>query len=170
MRRALSALAVLPLLIGLMGAAPQPTKPIDLQKYTGHWYEVARLHNKIEEPCVRAEVTYTPSADGGFNVVDACYHAQGAPKLYHPMMKILDPGTNAKFRLTFFPFVWKDYWVLDYSLDNSWVVLGEPTGKYLWLFSRTPDLQAHKAALVARAKALGYDTSKLIYDKGAGGG
>lgn len=167
MYRVLFAIAAVPAALVLIAAAPEPAKPIDLQKYTGTWYEVARLHNKIEEPCVNAQVTYTPASDGGFNVKDVCFHAQGAPKVYHPLMKVLDPGTNAKFRLTFFPFVWKDYWVLDYAPDNSWVVLGEPTGKYLWLFSRTPSLAAHKAALVARAKSLGYDTSKLIYDKGA---
>ncbi len=167
MRRPVLLAALAPLWLALTAAAPEPARPIELQKYNGRWYEVARLHNKIEEACVNAQVTYTPADDGGFNVVDACIHAKGAPKLYHPMMKVLDPGTNAKFRLTFFPFVFKDYWVLDYAPDNGWVVLGEPTGKYLWLFSRTPDLQAHKAALVARAKSLGYDTSKLIYDRGA---
>ena len=162
-RRTLAALA--PLCLALIAAAPEPTKPIDLQHYTGRWYEVARLHNQFEEECVGAEVSYTPSPDGGFRVIDTCVRQGRAPKLYHPSMKVLDPGTNAKFRLTFFPFVWKDYWVLDYAPDNSWVVLGEPTGRYLWLFSRTPDLQTHKAALVARAKSLGYDTGKLIYDK-----
>ena len=166
--RNVKAFAVLvPLCLGLIAAAPEPQKPIDLQKYIGRWYEVARLHNQLEEDCVNAEVTYTPDADGGFKVVDTCVRDKGKPKLYHPSMKVLDPGTNAKFRLTFFPFVWKDYWILDYAPDNSWVVLGEPTGKYLWLFSRTPDLKAHKPALVARARSLGYDTSKLIYDKGA---
>ena len=166
MRRLIALAALAPACLALMGAAPEPTKPIELQHYIGRWYEVARLHNKIEEDCVRAEVNYSPSPDGGFKVEDICVRPGGQkPKIYHPSMKVMDPGTNAKFRLTFFPFVWKDYWVLDYANDNSWVVLGEPTGKYLWLFSRTPDLQAHKAALVARAKSLGYDTSKLIYDK-----
>lgn len=164
--RRLFALAALPLCIGLAAAAPEPTKPVELQHYAGRWYEVARLHNKLEDDCLRAEVSYTPTADGGFSVIDTCVRPNGQrPKVYHPSMKMLDPGTNAKFRLTFFPFVWKDYWVLDSAPDNSWVVLGEPTGRYLWLFSRTPDLQAHKAALVARAKSLGFDTGKLIYDR-----
>ena len=166
--RNLKAVALLaPLWLALVAAAPQPTKPIELQHYAGTWFEVARLHNKIEEECTNAQVTYTASADGGYRVVDACLRAGAKPRLWHPSMQVLDPGTNAKFRLTFFPFVWKDYWVLDYAPDNSWVVLGEPTGRYLWLFSRTSDLKAHKAALVARAKSLGYDTSKLIYDRGA---
>jgi apolipoprotein D and lipocalin family protein len=149
-------------------APPQPARPVDLQHYTGKWYEVARLHNKIEEDCANAQADYIPQPDGGFKVTETCTHPNGSQKLYHATMKVLDQNTNAKFRLTFFPFVWKDYWVLDYAPDNSWVVLGEPTGRYLWLFSRTPNLQTHKAALVAKAKALGYDASKLIYDKGAG--
>ena len=164
--RRLTAYAALPALaLGLMAATPEPTKPVDLQSYAGRWYEVARLHNKVEEECVRAEVDYQPDADGGFRVVDTCFRAGRPPKVYHPQMKMLDTGTNAKFRLTFFPFVWKDYWVLDYGPGKSWVVVGEPTGKYLWLFSRTPDLQANKAPAVARARAFGYDTSKLIYDR-----
>ena len=162
-----AAVCLAPLLLALTAAAPEPTKPIGLQQYSGHWYEVARLHNKVEEDCIDATVDYVPSPDGGFKVTDTCLRANAKPKIYHPSMKVLDPGTNAKFRLTFFPFVFKDYWVLDYAPDNGWVVLGEPTGKYLWLFSRTPDLKSHKAALVARAKSLGYDVSKLIYDKGA---
>ncbi len=167
MRNLKKLLAAAPLCLALIGAAPEPQKAIDLQQYQGRWFEVARLHNHFEDDCVSAQVTYTPAPDGGYQVVDTCVRAGAKPKIYHPSMKVLDPGTNAKFRLTFFPFVWKDYWLLDYAPDNSWVVLGEPTGKYLWLFSRTPDLKAHKDALVARAKALGYDASKLIYDKGA---
>ena len=166
MRRPTSLAALAPLCLVLMGATPEPAKPIDLQRYAGRWFEVARMHNKVEEDCTGAEASYTPTPDGGYRVTQTCIRGGGLkPKVYHPAMKVMDPGTNAKFRLTFFPFVWKDYWVLDYASDNSWVVLGEPTGKYLWLFSRTPDLQAHKAALVARARSLGYDTSKLIYDK-----
>ena len=158
-------LGLAPLALLLVAAAPEPKKPVDLQRYTGRWYEVARLHNKIEDECVRAEADYIPRPDGGFTVTQTCVRASAKPKLYHADMKVLDPGTNAKFRLTFFPFVWKDYWVLDYAPDNRWVVLGEPTGKYLWLFSRKPGPFVDRAALVDRAKALGYDTSKLIYDK-----
>jgi apolipoprotein D and lipocalin family protein len=165
MRRLIAFAALLPACLGLIGAAPEPAKPIQLQNYTGRWYEVAHLHNMFQEDCTGAEVNYTPTPDGGFRVVDTCLRTGKPPKVYHPSMKVLDPGTNAKFRLTFFPFIWKDYWILDYAPDNSWVVLGEPTGRYLWLFSRTPDLQSHKGALVSRAKSLGYDTGKLIYDR-----
>ena len=58
MRKASLAAALAPVCLALMAAAPEPAKPIDLQKYSGRWYEVARLHNKIEEECVNAQVTY----------------------------------------------------------------------------------------------------------------
>ena len=160
-------IALIPSALLLAAAAPEPQKQVDLQRYAGHWYEVARLHNLLEEACVSAEATYTPRPDGGYTVTQTCIHANGKSKDFRADMKILDAHTNAKFRLTFFPFVYKDYWVLDYAPDHSWVVLGEPTGKYLWLFSRSPNLESSKEALVSRARSLGYDVSKLIYDKGA---
>jgi apolipoprotein D and lipocalin family protein len=165
MRHSKTAAVLAPLALALIAAAPQPTKPVELQHYIGKWYEVARLHNQPEEPCLSAQADYIADPDGGVRVVQTCFEAGSHKKFFRASMKILDPGSNAKFRLTFFPFVYKDYWVLDYAPDNSWVVLGEPTGKYLWLFSRTPSLQAHKAELVSRAKALGYNTNALIYDK-----
>jgi apolipoprotein D and lipocalin family protein len=171
MRSRKTLIALLPAALLLMAAAPthapEPQKPVDLQHYAGQWFEVARLHNLLEENCINAQATYTPRPDGGYSVTQVCFHPDGKTKDYHADMKVLDPGMNAKFRLNFFPFVYKEYWVLDYARDNSWVVLGEPTGKYLWLFSRHSDLKTDKAALVDRAKALGYDISKLIYDKGA---
>jgi apolipoprotein D and lipocalin family protein len=163
--RRLRPLLLAPFALLILAAAPEPKKPVELQHYAGRWFEVARLHNKLEDDCVRAQADYVPRQDGGFSVIQTCYRANAKPKLYHADMKVLDPGMNAKIRLTFFPFVWKDYWVLDFAPDNSWVVLGEPTGKYLWLFTRKTNLAADRPDLVAHAKALGYDTSKLIYDK-----
>ena len=166
MRRLFALCALAPVCLALAAAAPEPARPVDLQHYVGRWYEVARLPNRAEEDCAGAQVSYSPTPDGGFNVVDTCLRANGQrPKIYHPSMKILDPGSNAKFRLTFFLIRSEDYWVLDAAPNNSWVILGDPTGRYLWLFSRTPDLQAHRSALVERARSLGYDTGKLIYDK-----
>ena len=70
---------------------------------------------------------------------------------------------NAKLKVSFFgPFFFGDYWVLDHAEDYSWSVVGEPSGKYLWLLCReaTP-AEAVKVALVRRATELGYDVSML---------
>ncbi len=150
-----------------LAAAPEPTKPVDITRYAGRWFEMARLHNRIEEACISATADYI---DNGNNVqaIETCRHAPPSPdKVYRASVKVMDPGENAKLRLTFFPFVYKDYWVLDHANDYSWAILGEPSGKYLWIFTRTPEPPpAERNAVLARAKALGYDTSKLIFAQG----
>ncbi len=147
-----------------LAAAPEPTKPVDITRYSGRWFELARLHNRIEEACISATADYIDSGDH-VQAIETCRHAPPGPdKIYRASVKIMDPGVNAKLRLTFFPFVYKDYWVLDHAGDYSWAILGEPTGKYLWIFTRTPEpAPAERSAVLARARALGYDTSKLIF-------
>jgi apolipoprotein D and lipocalin family protein len=145
-------------------AAPAPAKSVEISRYLGRWYEIARLHNRIEENCVSAEVQYTQDANGKITAVETCHKAGGGLRLYHAEVHVLDPGTNAKLRLSFFPFISKDYWVLDHAPNYAWAIVGTEEGKYLWLFDRQAAPPAtDKAAIIARAKALGYDTSKLIY-------
>ncbi len=148
-------------------AAPEPTKPVDINRYAGRWFEMARLHNRIEEACISATADYIDTGNT-VQAIETCRHAAPAPdKVYRASVKVMDPGENAKLRLTFFPFVYKDYWVLDHANDYSWAILGEPSGKFLWIFTRTPaPPPAERNAVLARAKALGYDTSKLIFAQG----
>ncbi len=148
-------------------AAPEPTKPVDITRYSGRWFEMARLHNRIEEACISATADYIDAGDH-IQAIETCRHAPPSPdKVYRASVKIMDPGENAKLRLTFFPFVYKDYWVLDHANDYSWAILGEPSGKFLWIFTRAPDPPpAERNAVLARAKALGYDISKLIFAQG----
>ena len=81
-----------------------------------------------------------------------------------PPAKILDPGVNAKFKLTFYVLLSKEYWVLDHAQDYKWAIVGDPTGKFLWFFSRQPVLPPGlKDAMLARAKALGYDVGRLEF-------
>jgi apolipoprotein D and lipocalin family protein len=150
-----------------LAAPPQPTKSVDITRYAGRWFEMARLHNRIEEGCIAATADYIDAGDH-IQATETCRHTPPSPdKVYRASVKILDPGQNAKLRLTFFPFIYKDYWVLDHAADYSWAILGEPTGKYLWIFTRTPEpAPAERSAVIARAKALGYDVSKLILDEG----
>lgn len=165
-RTAVLASVLAPVLAGSAAATPPPAKSVDLARYVGRWFEVARLHNRIEEDCVSAEVDYIKAA-GRLSAVDSCRRSPPArDKVYRASVRVLDPGVNAKLRLTFFPLVFKDYWVLDRADDYSWALIGEGTGRYLWLFSRQAAAPAaERETMAARARALGYDTSKLIYDR-----
>ena len=60
------------------------------------------------------------------------------------------------------PFYFGDYWVLDHAEDYSWSIVGEPSGRFLWLLSRTPDpAPAVRQRILNRTAELGYDTSRL---------
>lgn len=163
---AAAALALLPLAV--QADAPAPTKPVDLQRYAGRWYEVARVPNHFEKgrDCDGPTADYRRDAAGAVTVVQTCHQNSptGPVKAYHARAEILDPGTNAKFRLTFFVVVAKEYWVLDHAQDYRWAIVGDPSGQYLWFFSRQAALPSTvKDALLARARALGYDTAKLEF-------
>ncbi len=148
--------------------APPPTKPVDLQKYAGRWYEIARVPNHFERgrECDGPTADYNQDAKGAVTVVQTCHQNSptGPEKVYHATARIIDPGVNAKLKLTFYVFLSKEYWVLDHAQDYKWAIVGDPTGKFLWLFSRQSTLPAGlKDALLARAKALGYDISRLEF-------
>ena len=56
----------------------------------------------------------------------------------------------------------QEFWVLDRADDYSWAILGTPGGNYFWLWSRSHS-PANRAALLARVRALGYDTSNVVH-------
>ena len=151
------------------GPAPEPTKSIDPKFYAGRWYEIARLPNKLQADCQAPTSDWARRGDGGYSVVQTCRvgSPSGPAKVWRAAGRIIDAIHNAKVRVGFFGgFIHQDYWIVDHGADNSWCLMSTPTSKYLWIMSRRPVMaSAQKAALVARARNLGYDTARLIYDQ-----
>lgn len=151
------------------GAAPSPpTRAVDLSRYLGLWYEIARTPNRFEkgDGCEGATADYTQDARGDMSVVQTCHKgsANGAETVYRASARILDPGVNARFKLTFYLFLSKEYWVLDYAHDYQWAIVGDPSGRFLWLLSRTPTVSADtRADMLRRTQALGYDLGQLKF-------
>lgn len=145
---------------------PEPRKPIDPERFLGRWYEIARVPNKLQDNCQGATSDWSKTKDGQYNVVQTCrIGSPGGPtKSWRGSGQMI---AAAKMRISFFGgLVHKDYWVLDRGDDYSWAINGMPDPKYLWIMSRRPVLtDAQKAALLAHAKALGYDTSRLVFDQ-----
>ncbi len=77
--------------------------------------------------------------------------------------RIVADSGNAKLKVSFFgPFFFGDYWVLDRADDYAWSIVGEPSGRFLWILTRAAKPSAEQvAALVERVGALGYDTTML---------
>jgi apolipoprotein D and lipocalin family protein len=132
----------------------------------GHWFEIARYDQHFERGCGAATADYALRPDGRIDVLNRCRRADGRVEEARGIAKVADVETNAKLKVSFFPPFYGDYWILDHSGDYSWSIVGEPSGRYLWILSRlaNPD-DARIGRLVNRAAALGYDTSLLVFDR-----
>jgi apolipoprotein D and lipocalin family protein len=145
-------------------AVPEPARPVDLERYLGLWYELGRYDNRFERNCEAVTAEYRPRADGGVEVINTCRidNPDGAVKTARGRAKVVQGSQGTKLKVSFFGPFFADYWVLDHAEDYSWSIVGEPSGRYLWLLSRTPDpTAAVVAALQNRAGELGYDKTLI---------
>ena len=143
-------------------AVPEPAKSVDLERYAGRWYELARYEQGFQKGCEGVTADYTLRDDGRIGVLNRCRKPDGSVDDAKGKAKIVDTDTNAKLKVSFFGPFYGDYWVLDRDDDYRWAIVGDPSGRYLWLLSRDPTPgEAQVQALIARAGALGYDTSLL---------
>lgn len=143
-------------------AVPQPARQVDLDRYLGRWYELARYEQSFQKDCEGVSADYARRADGRISVLNSCRKPGGAVKRAEGKARIADPATNAKLKVSFFGPFYGDYWVLDHAEDYSWSIVGEPSGRYLWILSREPvPGRAKLDMLIARAGELGYDTAML---------
>jgi apolipoprotein D and lipocalin family protein len=162
------------LVVTTMAQAPATVRTVpavDLERYAGDWFEVARYPNRFQRECagdVRA--SYTRRADGHIDVVNRCARADGSIIEARGLARVADAETGAKLKvrfapavLSFLPFVWGDYWIIGLSDDYTWAVVGSPDRQYLWILARSSRLDAAAfERAVAAARSNGFDTSRLV--------
>jgi apolipoprotein D and lipocalin family protein len=138
---------------------------VDITRYAGKWFEVARIPNRFERKCVRdvtAEYTLEKNA---IRVRNSCIQADGKLRSANGKALVVDTHSNAKLKVTFFwPFYGK-YWIIGLDPNYRWAVVGEPTRKYLWVLARTSVLSDDERAEVDRViKERGYEHASLIWN------
>jgi apolipoprotein D and lipocalin family protein len=137
---------------------------VDLDRYVGKWYEIARYPTSFQQGCVGVTAEYSLREDGRIAVVNRCRKdtLDGPEESIEGVARVADSQTNAKLKVTFFwPFE-GDYWIIDLDEDYQWAVVGMPSRQYLWVLSRTPTLDdAIYDAIVARLPDKGYDPARL---------
>ena len=140
-----------------------PVSTLDLDRYLGSWYEIARFDHSFERGVEEAKAVYTLNRDGTIKVVNSGIKA-GKPKTAVGKGKRTNqPGI---MRVSFFGPFYADYRVMMIDEDYSYALVGSGGAGYLWILSRTKNLPAAaKSAILAEATRRGYDTSKLIWVK-----
>lgn len=154
-------------------AEPKAVDAIDVQKYAGRWYEVARLPMYFQRNCVSdVQAKYSLNSDKTIKVRNQCMNKEGELDVSEGVAYPQNDG-NSQLKVSFLPkglrwvpFSKGDYWVLRIDEDYQVALVGGPSHRYLWLLSRTPDMdEAVIENYLNTAKAQGYDLSKLIRTK-----
>jgi len=150
----------------------QVVPSVDIKRYCGIWYEIARLPNSFQKKCTRdVTATYTLLDDGDITVVNRCRKENGefmeaAGKARRKSADEANTKLEVRFApaiLSFLPFVWGDYWIIDLASDYSYAVVGEPARKYLWILARSPKMsQETYDGIILRIKEQGYDPSGVM--------
>ncbi|MCF7803162.1 MAG: lipocalin family protein [Candidatus Marinimicrobia bacterium] len=119
---------------------------VNLDKYVGTWYEIAKIPNRFQKKCARnTTATYTLKENGKIRVVNECNTAEGDRTKATGVARIVDEQTNAKLEVSFVSILglnlfWGDYWIIGLDEEYDWAVVGTPSRKYGWILSRTPSL------------------------------
>jgi apolipoprotein D and lipocalin family protein len=147
------------------GSSDLTTVPsVDLNRYVGQWYEIARYPNRFQKQCAGdVTATYTAIGDSKIEVLNSCRNKDGRNEIAKGKARVADPNSKARLRVTFFWPFYGDYWIIGLDPEYRWAVVGEPSRKYLWILSRSPQMDEsdyRRAVSIVREK--GYDPSKLV--------
>ena len=138
-----------------------PVAALDLNRYLGEWYEIARFDHSFERGVEQAKANYSLKDDGTIEVVNSGIK-NGKPKT--AIGKGTKTDTPALLRVSFFGPFYADYRVMMIDEDYTYALVGSGGADYLWILSRTPGLsETAKSELLAEAQRRGYDTGKLIW-------
>ncbi len=154
------------------GVATRPVLPelktvsqVDLNKYAGEWFEIARFPHRFQKGCYGSKATYRILEMGKVSVLNECLKGgpEGRRTTAEGTARVVDRKTNAKLKVTFFwPFS-GDYWIIDLGEEYEYAVIGHPSRKYLWVLSRTKTMDDRVYNdILKRLQIQHYDTSKLI--------
>lgn len=155
------------------GTVPEPLQTIerlDVGRYLGTWYEIAKYPNRFQAKCVAdTQALYRQRDDGHIDVVNRCRQANGeiteAVGRARQIGAADSPKLEVRFApawLSWLPMVWGNYWVIDLDPAYQLVAVSEPSRAYLWVLSRAPTVDAAVyQALLGRLQAMGFDLSKL---------
>ena len=139
-------------------------KSLDLNRYLGTWYEIARFPHSFEKNLVGVTANYSLREDGMIRVLNKGYKKSldGKLSVAEGKAKIPDPNDSGKLKVSFFWIFYGDYYILELDENYQYVMIGSSTDKYFWILSRTPQMdESIYQMLLDKARKRGYNLDKL---------
>ncbi|OQX29492.1 MAG: hypothetical protein B0D92_03450 [Spirochaeta sp. LUC14_002_19_P3] len=137
---------------------------VDINRYLGTWYEIAAFPQWFQLDCTGTTATYSLLDDGSIQVVNKCHKKtlDGRVNKAVGRARVVDVKSNAKLEVSFFGPVWGDYWIIDLGADYEYAVVGHPSRDYLWILSRTPNMdEALYEEILERLRVQHYPLDRL---------
>ena len=151
---------------------PEVVNHVDLSKYAGLWYEIAKIPNRFQKHCVSGTTAqYKIRDDGKIEVINSCIESDGEKDIAEGVAKVVDESTNAKLEVSFVSIFginlfWGDYWIIGLDDNYEYAVIGTPTRKYGWILARSPKLDELKLKeAYAVLTSQGYNVSEFEMTK-----
>jgi len=138
------------------------SKNVNINKYKGTWYEVARFEHFFEKGCKNVTATYNLIDDEKIEVINKCTNIKDERKKEAKAIAYAIDSTNSKLKVSFFRPFYGDYWIIDVDKDYKVALVGSPSREYLWILSRSKTIdEKTKKELLLKASKLGFDTKKF---------
>jgi apolipoprotein D and lipocalin family protein len=137
---------------------------VNIEKYKGTWYEIARFEHFFEKGCKNVTATYTLKDNGNLKVINRCTDIENNEKKEASGVAYAVDITNSKLKVSFFRPFYGDYYILDLADDYSYALVGNPNRELLWILSRTKTISNKtKNKILEKLPALGFDANKFIW-------
>lgn len=144
-------------------------KHVDLKRYIGTWYEIAKIPNSFQKQCsCNTAASYALRDDGKIEVINRCTKNDGSADEAKGIARVVDTTTNAKLEVSFVRILgiqlfWGDYWIIGLDDNYNYAVVGTPSRKYGWVLSRTPVLSPEDMrAAFEILKTQGYNLNDFV--------
>jgi apolipoprotein D and lipocalin family protein len=154
----------------VQSSEPSTVNSVDLKKYVGTWYEIAKIPNSFQKKCAcSTTATYQIRDDGRIDVINRCVGSDGTVNEAKGIARVVDTMTNSKLEVSFVRILgiqlfWGDYWIIGLDVNYKYAIVGSPSRKYGWILSRSPILsQADQKKIFDTLQAQGYNPQSFIF-------
>jgi len=147
--------------------APLPTvNKVELNKYLGTWYEIARYEHFFEKDCKNVSANYSMMDEETIKVINRCTKITTNEKKEAMGRAYAIDETNSKLKVSFFRPFYGNYWILMLGNDYEYALIGEPSREYLWILARKNSIdETLKNEILSKLPEFGYSEDELIWTK-----